>query len=177
MRASISRHLAGAAAAALAAMAWTSIATAAPGRLCSLARGWVEGHCEGGKSGRLATPARCEKARTWLDKHCPATAAASAERAETAKVKEERVKEARAKDEKVYKADRFAPPHERHHKQANKAHTRVYVYEERPRECCRPTLAVYYRQPRYKDVVFPVEFVPKRGWEKALYSLHERGMR
>jgi len=166
MRPSTSRHLAGAAAAALAAILWASAAAAAPAKLCSLARGWVDSHCGGAKPSRLATPARCERARAWLDKHCAATAAASAERADTAK----------AKDDKAYKADRYASPPPRHHKHAHKAHTRVYASEERPRRCCQPTPAVYYRQPRYKDVVFPVEFVPKPGWERAFYSLHERRM-
>ena len=60
----------GAAAAALAAIVWASAAGAAPGKLCSVTRAWVERHCD--KAGRLATPERCTKWRGWLGDRCPA---------------------------------------------------------------------------------------------------------
>ena len=60
----------GAATAALIAIACASPAASAPGKLCSVTRGWVERHCD--KAGRLATPERCTKWRGWLDDRCPA---------------------------------------------------------------------------------------------------------
>src|ERR1700694_580606 len=69
MRQSAIGRRAGAAAAALAAIVWASAAGAAPGKLCSVTRGWVERHCD--KAGRLATPERCTKWRGWLGDRCP----------------------------------------------------------------------------------------------------------
>ena len=63
------RHHAGGVAVALTVFLWASAAAAAPGKLCSVTRAWVERHCD--KAGRLATPERCTKWRGWLDDRCP----------------------------------------------------------------------------------------------------------
>lgn len=182
MRGSAIRHLAGAAAATFAALVWASAAAAAPGggKLCSLARGWVESRCDGAKASRLATPARCAKARDWLDAHCanPNKAAASDERAyrNKADVSDARAYGSKAKVNRDYKAAKYAPPR-RHHKHARKVRTRVvYVYVERPRPCCYSAPLTYYRTTRYKDQVFFTDFVLRPGKEAAFFRAQDANL-
>jgi hypothetical protein len=168
MRQSTSRHRLGAVAAAVVAIVWASAAVAAPGggKLCSLARSWVEGHCDGAKASRVATPARCARARDWLDAHCSVRAAGSAERTDPGK----------ARDDRGYKAVRYAPP--RRHKHAHKVRTRgVYVYVERPHPCCYSVPLTYYRTTPYKDQVFLTDFVLRPGKEAAFFRAAEASMR
>ena len=157
-----------AAATAVVAVLWASAAAAAPGsgKLCSLARSWVEGRCDGAKASRVATPARCAKARAWLDDHCSVKAAGSAERTDPGK----------ARDDRGYKAVRYAPP--RRHKHAHKVRTRgVHVDVERPHPCCYSVPLTYYRTTPYKDQVFLTDFVLRPGKEAAFFRAAEAGMR
>lgn len=171
MRRSVSRHGLPALAAGVIAIFWASAAAAAPGKLCSIARGWVEGHCDGGKVSRVATPARCARARDWLDAHCPSAnkAAELSERAyrSTADVPEARVSRGKAKE---YDEARQAS---RHRKHARNSRARVHAYVERPRSCCYSEPQVHYRTTPYRDVVFNSDFVPRPGWEWAFYKAQE----
>ena len=173
MRRSAFRQRLAALAVGVIAIGWTSAADAAAGgKLCGLARGWVEGHCDGAKVSRVATPARCTKARDWLDAHCSKAGKAAAEPAEpayrgSAAVAQERVNRSKAKP---YDEPRHAS--RQHRKHAHKTRTRV-VYVERPGPCCYSRPVVYYRTTPYRDVVFNSDFVPKPGWEWAFYKAQE----
>jgi hypothetical protein len=184
MRRSASRPCWAALAAGLVTAVWASAAAAAPGgKLCGLARGWVEGHCDGAKVSRVATPARCTRAREWLDSHCP-KAGKAAEPSEnpyrsSAAVAEERASRGKAKrydetkrydDAKRYDETKHASRQSRKH--AHKARTRV-VYVERPGPCCYSRPVIYYQAPRYRDTVFNSDFVPRPGWEWAFYKAQE----
>ena len=183
------RHHAGAAAAAFAALFWASAAAAAPGKLCSVTRGWVERHCD--KAGRLATPERCTKWRGWLDDRCPtdkpSVSDAGANRSKAA-VSDERVKRSKAavlervdrskvRDDKNYDAAGYSPP--RHRKHAHKVRTRVvYVYVERPpRRCCHSDPVLYYRTSPYRDQVFLTDYVLRPGKEAAFFRAYEANLR
>ncbi len=171
MRRSASRHRLAALAAGVLAIVWALPAAAAPGgKLCGLARGWVEGHCDGAKASRVATPARCARARDWLDAHCPKpnTAAQSGESAyrSGAAVSGERVDRSKAKP---YDEARHAS---RHRKHAHKSRPRV-VSVERPGACCYSRPVTYYRATPYRDTVFNSDFVPRPGWEWAFYKAQE----
>jgi len=149
-------------------MFWTSAAVAAPGggKLCSLARSWVEGHCDGAKASRVATPARCARARDWLDAHCP----------NKADVSDARAYRSKAKDYGDNNAARYAPP--RHRKHAHKVRTRgVYVDVGRPHPCCYSVPLTYYRTTPYKDQVFSTDFVLRPGKEAAFFRAAEASMR
>jgi hypothetical protein len=188
---------AGGLAAAAAGIMWATMALAAPGsgKLCSLARDWVEGHCDGAKASRLATPARCARARDWLDSHCPnSKAQTSGEPAHRSDVKadptpgkarEERVYRSEAKDEtyarkawenRESRAAGYEPAPRRKH--ADRSRKRVVtVYVERPRSCCRSERTVYYRTTPYRDQVFVTDHVLRPGKEAAFFRAHEANMR
>lgn len=115
-------------------------APAAARARCDLARDWVADHCGAGMSGSAeGTPWRCKKARTWIADHCA--------------VRSAKLKKARYADD-----DR--PVRQRKYR----AQT-VYVYVERPRDCCyreyRPTRvrgALYYAD-RYDG------WTPRKFWK------------
>jgi hypothetical protein len=184
MRQSAFRHLVGAAVAAAAAIAWTSSAVAAPGggRLCNAARAWMEGHCDGSKASRVATPERCAKARGWLDAHCSGgKAEVQVERTYRNKedVVEERAYRGKVEvtDERAYRSkvmdDRDYKP-ARPHKHANKARKRVvYVHVERSRACCYSEPMVYYRTSPYRDQVFVTDHVLSPGKEAPFFRALE----
>lgn len=187
MRQSAIGRRAGAAAAAFVALFWASAAGAAPGKLCSVTRGWVERHCD--KAGRLATPERCTKWRGWLDDRCPTNkpdvsdtganrSKAGDERTNRSKAAVyERVDRSKVRDDRDYDAARYSPP--RHHKHAHKVRTRVvYVYVERPpRRCCYSDPVLYYRATPYKDQVFFTDYVLRPGKEAAFFRAYEANLR
>jgi hypothetical protein len=182
MRGSAIRHLAGAAAATVAALVWAPAAVAAPGggKLCNLARGWVESRCDGTKASRVATPARCARARDWLDAHCPSSSksAVSDERADRNKadMSVARAYGSKAKGSEDYKAAKYAAPR-RHHKHARKGRTRVvHVYVERPRRCCYSAPVTYYRTTPYKDQVFFTDFDLRPGTEAAFFRAQDANL-
>jgi hypothetical protein len=86
---------------------WASAAMSAPGsgKLCSLARDWVEGHCDGAKASRVATPARCARARDWLDAHCPSTKGQKPEDRVYRSGSNEDASPSKDKEERVYRSD------------------------------------------------------------------------
>jgi hypothetical protein len=173
------------------------MALAAPGsgKLCGLARDWVEGHCNGAKASRLATPARCARAHDWLDSHCPNNKAQtpgepayrSDAKVDTApgKAREERVYRSEAKDEtharraredREYKAAGHESAPRREH--AGRSRKRVVaVYVERPRWCCHSERKVYYRTTPFRDQVFVTDHVLRPGKEAAFYRAHEASLR
>ena len=113
MRQSETQRYASAATAAFAGIVWASAVMSAPGsgKLCSLARDWVEGHCDGAKASRVTTPARCAKARDWLDAHCPnanTNAGVKAQKPEERVYRSDSKEDAsssKGKEERVYRSD------------------------------------------------------------------------
>jgi hypothetical protein len=171
-------------------------AEAAPGKLCSVTRTWVEKRCD--KGGRIATPERCTKWLGWLADHCapskPDVSDVGTTRGTAGDARPDHgkgssadkrvdrntahasayVKRSKLKDDKRYMVTRHGPPRQRKH--TRKVRSRViYVNVDRPQPCCEPL--VYYRSTPYRDQVFPTDYVLRPGKEAAFFRALEANRR